>query len=1472
MNNILFAFGMGSGTNFGSTILDCLLKMAPLLPFLAFVGLSNKANLKKTLRSRQFAMPLLALIYCVFILLNMEKFNDMVLNFLNSLPAMLEGWASKLSGMLGGNLSSISNMISGWADKLRAFLLSGKTFYWVFVIENTLFMLTYLPIKKIATKLLGSFFKEGPAVYTEDVSLTKYYAGIVYEFFAGIFYEKSPEEGVWVLQPNHKETRAFVGTLYSAAVTISVILASVTSYLFENDLLKVPFYPVFGIILLGEFFYILDGLLLSELQAAAEGETEETDHVSNYALLRPILRKLFGDKLNAENTTINNAMVGLRTNQEVLDELEKSEDEATVSYAHYIQRKVAHGLDLDQNYLSSGLEMLKGKSILFNNPFYYDLIPYAFYPLNRALLRSKRGLIVLGRHGMEDDIKEWADKGLYEITHVPEMWKVGVLTEEPNMDLHVGIITRSDVHNMKLHEANAAFFEEVEFVILIEPSKLLTTAQVGLNSLIRYCRTGSSQLTFCSTDKNCDGLIDALSHVLMTSLTEVSATNHHKGTNSYMCWESDNDRLQHRMLPNLSRYLGIGTELSFVALKNQVQGTEWYGGDAFPVVDMHWITKQYYYDLLNYAELPVGQDVVDEMFRVSPNMWNAQVTKNHYMTVEDEAFNMFEIKRLFSTRGIQQGFVNVVSPEYMLKDYMVGNDGIFNADPKAIPYIVADYARTNRNVVLRLCLRMSAGKVAEEEIRRELLLVDADVERVRESLWHEICLCCQGIGSREVNPLKEEVIVTTINNREVRFTIDTLQMRRKFCMETGKMDNMYFITDRRFIDAFLSDLKSASYIAEDERGQKKYLGTEIMGQVFQRYLPGQFFTFNGKYYEMQRVTADGQVLVRRAADHIEGRPGYRQVRNYTLSNVRNSETMGDVKDIAGLRVTTQYADIKVETPSYWEMAKHNDFAKGKQITINGIPERKYYNKQILKIEFPGDSVTNEVVRTITTLMNEVFTTLFAENKPFICALSGNDFKLPETYSLCGSDSFQPEKNVIYIIEDSKLDIGLLVAVKRNLNRIFSIICDYLDWHLETLDKSLNAPPEPAPAAGGEEGEGTGEGTTEEKPKGIIARIIAKIKGFFKKIKDFFAKIFGKLFKRKKKAADQGEIPAEEGAGTETTAEGGEGAEAAEPATPEGGETAGEGEGAGNESRALFDEEPKGTIEFEAPEVVKPGPEIVRKPYHERYFLLYGGEAVPEGLNLGATLKLLQHMGFGDNDLKQAREGKSIAAMIESNFEPRQAGRHYCDFCGCELTGKDMEVLKDGRERCMVCSRTSIKTEKEFVDLYREVIRNMDTFYGVKIKVPVKVQMVNSKKLHKALRKTFVPTAEPDGRVLGVAIRNREGYSILVENGAPRMSSMMTLAHETTHIWQYLNWDGKAISKKYGKAMELEVYEGMAKWAEIQYVYLINEPAIAKREELMTKLRDDEYGRGFIKYIEKYPLSEGTELRGKTPFMDPKNPL
>ena len=126
-------------------------------------------------------------------------------------------------------------------------------------------------------------------------------------------------------------------------------------------------------------------------------------------------------------------------------------------------------------------------------------------------------------------------------------------------------------------------------------------------------------------------------------------------------------------------------------------------------------------------------------------------------------------------------------------------------------------------------------------------------------------------------------------------------------------------------------------------------------------------------------------------------------------------------------------------------------------------------------------------------------------------------------------------------------------------------------------------------------------------------------------------------------------------------------------------------------------------------------------------------------------------------------------------------------------------------------------------------------------------------------------------MLGVAISDKSGFSLLIENGSPRISATLTLAHELTHIWQYTNWDTDAIDRKYGD-LKLEVYEGMAKWVEVQYAYLMNEPEVAWRTEAETLMRKDEYGRGLLRYLIQYSVSKSTHITKTTPFNNVDTPL
>ncbi len=1050
-----------------SDIIFFVILALSFLPFVLFAFFNSKANVKKEVRCQQYVMSIIAVVYSIVLLVFFDRLSDICLEKFLQFADIFE----QLNLLFIRDC--IYNLYTEWG------------FYLSLVLFNTFALLLYVILKRTITLMLSKIKVK-----------TNTFIGEIVE----VFYTYDELYDKWYIKEHYGQARTFIKTAYYGSCFVSCLALFVSCGLCMNYSISAPFYPVFAVIVIGEMAFFIDGQRADEQKSELMLHADNSKHVVMYSLLRKPLKMLFGDKLSADGTTVNNGGIVGGAIEDVLSGLEANNEHVGNNYAAFIRKKMESGLKPNVDYVRSGYDLAVGKSLLFNTPFYDKLNPYIFYAINRELLTGGKVLIVLGRHGTEDDLLQWTESGMCEVSNIPDLWRISVLANKKNNDEDlpdIGVISRSGVHDLDIHKCNLPFLRRVSFVFIVEPSRLVTTAQIGLNLLIKCCGKERT-ITFCSVDRNCDGLVDALSHILMTNITEVSATEYPHGMSSYMYWTADDDYLQHRILPGVSRFLGMGTEISMVALRNQVKNTIWYGGEVFPVHDAHWIARQYYYDLLSYAQLPANQENFDKCFRTSFNICNERVRDYSFVTVEDDRNNLFEMRRNFATIAEQQGFINVISSEYMLREYMSANTELFTADAKAIPYITADYARTKRNTILSLCLLMCIDSVQEAVLNRQMIMLNIDTKDPVIEIWKEICAV---FGSKPIedkygNPI---LSVEGCDGKIACFEKkETILFRREYSVESGKIESVYTIKNTDFSRIILNDLQNACYIAEEE-SKDVYIGSELKGHVYQKYLPGQFFTLNGKYYEMVSTTIDNRILVRRASEHIGGRLAYRQVRDYAIHNLEDITSMGARKTVNNIDIHYQFADFSVETRGYWKLHARNDFDAGDLVLVNDVPVREYHHKQILKLDFSkfGEWFTDSVRMTLTNLLNEAFVTLFAENQSFISAVTPGNYDAPLTYSLSLDDETLASDKCIFIIEDSQLDIGLLITVERNANRIFHIISDYLSWNDEQISKSLqaqNAPvneSEPTPFDVYQEDE-------TDKKKSILSRFWTWITGMFKK--------------------------------------------------------------------------------------------------------------------------------------------------------------------------------------------------------------------------------------------------------------------------------------------------------------------------------------------------------------------------------------
>jgi len=239
------------------------------------------------------------------------------------------------------------------------------------------------------------------------------------------------------------------------------------------------------------------------------------------------------------------------------------------------------------------------------------------------------------------------------------------------------------------------------------------------------------------------------------------------------------------------------------------------------------------------------------------------------------------------------------------------------------------------------------------------------------------------------------------------------------------------------------------------------------------------------------------------------------------------------------------------------------------------------------------------------------------------------------------------------------------------------------------------------------------------------------------------------------------------------------------------------------------------------------------------------------LDLKAT-KILLDVFFDEDDTalrNRRRDYYSGGIPVPSPQADQQ-----CDFCRRPIPGAEYEQLNDGRVRCPICSEQATDTEEELKEAYHDARSFLEDTLGRDIAHDVDVTLTDTRAVQEAAGKDFVPTSSFDPRTLGIAIRDQEGLSILVENGQPYYMAKGVIVHELTHIWQFENLNYQRLKSEEGNTL----IEGHAKWVELQSIQDIPEaePYIERQ-----KSRNDEYGVGYRRVCEI--LDEHPDL--DTPF-------
>jgi hypothetical protein len=1019
---------------------DLLAHLLGSVPILLALLALRAGNQKKAERVRQFPLPALAVVYAIVAMIVLYGVND-----------WLGGWIA-------------------WLMRLIPVIRDVYSSVWLYFLENLLVILVFLVLKLVLKPVLARVLKGAEFPGHRAVE--------------GVYAWDADYE-LWFVRPSTANLGGLYRGFFWSGVVVTVAYTTLLTTYPQWPGFVATAYPAVITLVIGEFVWFLSGVPKDEYVTDILGEEDNATRVSNYGPLRRILDVTFSKRVLAEGLSLS-TMDATRSRSRIDRLIDSPSGDMEALAGAYFQRLKADGEELDINLLDAAVGLLSKQSVVIANPFHEDLTPYLVFPAHYHLLQHRKVLIVAGRETATTDYVDWVVAGLESITGISDLWAVDVLGSTRRDDLDVGVLRFADLHNVELLRDNDDFLGQVEYVILAEPSRLLATGQLGLGLVLqRVGRNGD--VGYAAFDRNHDGLVDALSHLLRVELADVVASALPTGATSELVWQADGPSMHTAILPAITRYLGMGTEIAAVALKYQVERVTWVGAERFPVRDMAWVAGQYYAAITAFAELDLTQAALGEAIVAAASPWSIERADRQFLIVEDEINNVFESLRLYATRARSEGFVNLITGDYLLRDYMVANREIFAADPKAIPSIVPDFARTERNGVLRLLLAMLTFTVDEAELAKQLQILG-------------VVVAPDQTDATDGGPLTDEaVLIDLFTDLVLKHTgVGGIRIVSEQHSLGGAQVTRFRIEASKELDVVLDHLHAAYFFVEDEQEDSSYIGALLYGHVFQAMLPGQFVTYGGKYYEVQSIGDDryrNGVVLRRAADHIRDRRVYKQIRTFILGDFEVNPIVGSRLTVdrveaqphaEGLTHTSRielirsFATISVATTGYLEMPSRSSLADAHRIGVDEVPIREYRHKEVLEIRLPDIDAASR--RTIVAVLNELFVSVFPNVHEYVTAITPDQGD--EGGDLLDDLVVDGRADSIFIVEDSLVDLGIVVAVERNWRRLLEIVTDYLLW------RDTPVPPEPEPPVS----------TEPEFPE--VVTEAAKKRGFFATISRF----------------------------------------------------------------------------------------------------------------------------------------------------------------------------------------------------------------------------------------------------------------------------------------------------------------------------------------------------------------------------------
>lgn len=322
-------------------------------------------------------------------------------------------------------------------------------------------------------------------------------------------------------------------------------------------------------------------------------------------------------------------------------------------------------------------------------------------------------------------------------------------------------------------------------------------AHGGLETVITLAEHIHQQCTWLLCDWNAESMLDLFSHLLRVEFTYVSATPVGAKETVAAYWDIESE--PNRIWDPAKRFLGLEVGIAEVAGRNRLPHTVWYGAEWMPVIDMGWIIGQYYKLYSKKTSQATSQGKMNRQIQCGISGISSSVGDEEFIVVEDSCCNLYETEQQYATRAREKIYVHVLSPNYLLRDFMKSQVDTMQYDSNYIAQFVPEYVNSMRNVYLHLLQRLLKEPVAEREINQAVRMCK---EPPRPETGSAVAIIT-------------DIVVMLLNNISFRPEADLeITVRRNYSEYKGGMvhERFFHIISKDIRNAFRKHFRQAYYL------------------------------------------------------------------------------------------------------------------------------------------------------------------------------------------------------------------------------------------------------------------------------------------------------------------------------------------------------------------------------------------------------------------------------------------------------------------------------------------------------------------------------------------------------------------------------------------------------------------------------------------------------------------------------------